>query len=78
MPREGHLENMFNMFAYLKMNHNSRMVFDPTYLDVDMSSFKECDWESFYAGFKEAIPINAPEPREKHRSQTVCRCTPYR
>jgi len=44
MPREGHLENIFHMFAYLKIKYNSRMVFDPTYPSIDMQDFKECDW----------------------------------
>ena len=65
MPREGHLECVFHMFAYLKIKHNSRMVFDPTYPDIDMNAFKECDWKEFYPGAKEAIPENKPEPRGK-------------
>ena len=43
MPREGHLDNVFHMFAYLKIKHNSRMVFDPSYPEIDMNDFKECD-----------------------------------
>ena len=46
-PREGHLETVFYMFAYLKNKHNSRMVFDPTYPEIDMSVFKKCDWKHF-------------------------------
>ena len=65
MPREEHLECVFHMFAYLKIKHNSRMVFDPTYPEIDMSQFKQCDWKSFYPHAKEAIPGNAPEPRGK-------------
>ena len=65
MPREGHLDNIFHMFAYLKIKHNSRMVFDPSYPTIDMTSFKECDWKHFYKGAEEAIPDNAPEPRGK-------------
>jgi len=65
MPREGHLENIFHMFAYLKIKHNSRMVFDPSYPKIDMTSFRECEWKHFYKGAKEAIPENAPEPRGK-------------
>lgn len=65
MPREGHLENVFHMFAYLKIKYNSRMVFDPSYPTIDMTAFKECDWKHFYKGAKEAIPDNAPEPRGK-------------
>ena len=29
-PREGHLQQLFHMFAYLKRNHNSEMIFDPS------------------------------------------------
>ena len=65
MPREEHLECLFHMFAYLKIKHNSRMVFDPTYPDIDKSQFKECDWKPFYSSAKEAVPGNAPEPRGK-------------
>ena len=65
MPREGHLECLLHTFAYLKIKHNSRMVFDPTYPDIDMSQFKECDWKHFYPEAKEAIPGNMPEPRGK-------------
>ena len=43
MPREGNLECLYHMFAYLSIKHNSRMVFDPTYPNVDMSQFKECE-----------------------------------
>jgi hypothetical protein len=65
MPREGHLDAMFRMFAYLKTKHNSKMVFDPTYPHVDMSDFKICDWKNFYGDVEEAIPTDAPESRGK-------------
>jgi hypothetical protein len=60
LPREGHLEAVFHMFAYLKAKHNSRMVFDPMYPAIDHASFKQCDWKQFYGDVKEAIPPNAP------------------
>ena len=62
MPREGHLDTVFHIYSYLNNKHNSRMVFDPTYPEIDMSQFKECDWRSFYGNVKEAIPSNAPPP----------------
>ena len=65
MPREGHLDTLFRIYAYLKLKHNSRMVFDPTYPAIDMSNFKECDWKNFYGNVKEPVPLNAPEPRGK-------------
>ena len=45
--------------------HNSCMVFDPTYPEINMDDFKECDWKTFYGDAKEAIPSNAPPPRGK-------------
>ena len=30
IPREGHLHQLFHMFAYLKKHHNTEMVFDPS------------------------------------------------
>ena len=29
MPREGHLQQLLQLFAYLKIHHNSQIVFDP-------------------------------------------------
>ena len=65
MPREGHLDMVLHMFAHLRDRYNSRMAFDPSYPDIDMNDFKECDWKQFYGDVKEAIPSNAPEPRGK-------------
>jgi hypothetical protein len=38
------------------------MVFDPTYPQIDMSSFKECDWKEFYGDVTAPIPRDAPSP----------------
>jgi hypothetical protein len=65
LPREGHLDAMYHLYAHLKKKHNSRMVFDPTYPKIDTSSFLECNWKDFYGDVQEAIPLNAPEPRGK-------------
>ena len=53
MPREGYLECLYHMFAYLSIKYNSRMVFDPTYPDIDMSQFKKCERRTLYASTKE-------------------------
>ena len=63
LPREGHLEAVYHIFAYLEKKHNSRVVFDPSYPLIDLSKFKECDWKAFYGDAIEAIPPNAPKPR---------------
>ena len=65
MPREGHAEQaVFHLFNYcLEKRHNARIVYDPTYPDVDVSIFKRCDWKAMYDDAMEAIPQKAPEPR---------------
>ena len=60
--REGHLEVLFHMFVYLKNKHNSQLVLDPTYPDINELKFKRQDWKSFYSNIKEEILENAPEP----------------
>ena len=65
LPREGHLETVFRVFAYLGNKHNSVMLFDPSYPDINRSDFKDYDWKEFYGNVKEPIPPNAPEPRGK-------------
>ena len=65
LPRKGHLDTVIRIFAYLKNKHNSLMVFDPTYPEIDERDFLECDWKDFYGDAKEPIPPNAPDPRGK-------------
>ena len=65
MPREGHLQQLFHIFAYLKGVHNARMVFDPSYPDVDSDSFEKKDWTKFYGDVSEEKPPDAPEPLGK-------------
>jgi hypothetical protein len=38
------------------------MVFDPTYPNIDMSVFKQCDWGEFYGNVSELVPGDAPPP----------------
>jgi hypothetical protein len=48
--------------GYLKQKHNSRLIFDPTYRDINVSSFPTYDWTEFYGDVKEAIPHDMPKP----------------
>jgi hypothetical protein len=64
-PREGHLEAVFHVFAYLRKHHNARVVFDTTYPTVDMDTFIKTDWKAMYGDVKEMIPKDAPIPRVK-------------
>lgn len=65
LPREGHLDALLHVFAYLEKKHNSRLVFDPSYPEIKHDDFKQCDWKHFYGEAKEAIPPNAPPARGK-------------
>ena len=76
LPRCGHLEALFHMFAYLKAHHNAEMVFDPSEPELDMSAFPREDWGlSIYGDtpeelppqkpFEESGPADMPEPRGK-------------
>lgn len=62
LPREGHLQQLYRMMAYLKRFHNARLVLDPTYPDIDDGTFQPHDWTNFYGRIKEDIPQDAPDP----------------
>jgi hypothetical protein len=64
-PREGHLEAVIHVMGYLQLKHNSRLIFDPTYPDIDLDSFPSFDWTAFYGDVTEAIPIDMPKPLGK-------------
>ena len=65
VPRKGHLQTVFHIYAYLEKRHNSRLALDLSYPEIDMRVFCQADWRDFYGDVKEAIPDNAPESRGK-------------
>ncbi len=64
-PREGHLDALLHMFGFLRICHNSRMAYDPSYPTIDMDIFKPNDWKSFNGNVEESIPSFAPESHGK-------------
>ncbi len=62
LPRLGHLDQVYHIFAYLKAHRHSRILLDDTKPHVDHSRFPTVDWRDFYPDAQEAIPANAPEP----------------
>ena len=62
MPREGHLQMLYRMFAYLKTN-SRKLGFDPRHPCINEKRFKQYDWHDFYRGAEEAIPGDMPVPR---------------
>ena len=87
LPREGHLEQVLHIFAYLKKYHSTEIVYDPSDPCVEESQFEVKDWTSSEFGHiqgQEEVPENMPEPRGKgfvmrakvdanHASDTVTR-----
>jgi hypothetical protein len=63
MPRKGHMEALYSIFAYLRKHENSTLVFDDARADIDERRFTEVNWKDFYGDVDEAIPPNAPVPR---------------
>ena len=70
-PREGHLQQVFHLFAYLKHHKRSRMVFDDSEPVFDPNAFKTCDWSEFYPDAEEALPTTMPKERG-HGVVTSC------
>ena len=70
-PREGHLQQVFHLFAYLKHHKRSRMVFDDTEPIFDSNAFKTCDWSEFYPEAEEQLPPMMPQERG-HGVTTSC------
>ena len=65
------MDAALHIMSYLGNHHNSRLIFDPTYPNIDYDSFPECEWKEFYPGAEEPIPPDAPEPRE---DRSICEC----
>ena len=64
-PREGHLEALYHIFAYLKSHQCFNLVFDPKGILLDQTTFasvKPSDWRDFYGDVAEELPPNMPEP----------------
>jgi hypothetical protein len=62
-PREGHLEEAFHIFAYLKAHNKSAVVLDAATPLFDESRFVQCDWKAYYPDAHEPEPPRAPELR---------------
>jgi hypothetical protein len=66
LPRKGHLEAVFHLFAYLKKKPNGVVVLDPTFPDIDLRKFNDgMDRKDIYGDIKEPIPSDDPLPRGK-------------
>ena len=74
LPREGHLRELYHIFAYLKAHSNAEMVFDPTPIDFDRNLFERQDWSYSaygYESLKEELPLNMPAPHGQSMTMRV-------
>jgi hypothetical protein len=59
-PREGHMEAVMRIFAYLNGHERSRVMLDPRY--VDHAEVEKPSWSDFYSEAREMLPPDMPEP----------------
>jgi hypothetical protein len=68
LPCEGHLQQVYHIFAYLKCHHNSRIVFDPTCASIDYENFPRKDWTSQYRSGRLKIDLSCNEKADQSLS----------
>ena len=68
-PREGDLQAVLHMFAYLNTHNRSTLVLDPSFINHGVEL--DCHWAPFYPDAREEIPANAPKPLGKAVQVTV-------
>jgi Reverse transcriptase (RNA-dependent DNA polymerase) len=62
-PREGHLEAVYNVFAYLSKHGNAPMAFDDAMPRIVESAFHQSNWsDSIYGEVEEELPPKMPKP----------------
>ena len=59
LPREGHLEQVFQIFAYLKKYHSTELVYDPSDLVVNEHEFDQRDWTVSEFGHLHGVEVMA-------------------
>ena len=65
LPGEGHLDQVLQIFTYLKKYHNAELIYNPSNPVVEMNDFERGDWMASEFGHierKEEYPPNMPEP----------------
>ena len=64
-PREGHIEQLINIWSFLRQDPKLTLYFDPTLPVMDHSVFTSNadDFQELYRGATEQLPHNMPVPR---------------
>ena len=63
LPRQGHLDQVYRIFGYLKSHPKRKLAFDAMHPLISEKMFKKHDWHDFYRGVSESIPGDMPYPR---------------
>ena len=63
-PRQGHLDQLYNIFAYLKTHQPQCLLFDPSTpeINVPFEEFENEAWKDFYEVEDEPLPDDMPPP----------------
>ena len=61
LPRVGHLEAVYHVFAYLNKHEKSSIIFDPTDPIPITPTIAKPDWSAFYENLEEELPPRMPE-----------------
>ena len=61
LPREGHLQQLYQVFDYLESHQNARIVLDLYYSEIKELKFPNNHWEKFYNIEGELKPTKAPK-----------------
>ena len=65
LPRKGHMEQVMQIFGYLRKYHNAELVFDPSDPTINEQDFERRDWASSefrHVEGREDLPPNMLEP----------------
>jgi hypothetical protein len=65
LPRVGHLETTYHVFAYLMKHEKSRIIFDSSDQEPVDPTYHRPDWSAFYEVLEEELPPKMPEPLGK-------------
>ena len=65
LPRSRHLGQVYHIYGYLKQSPRRRLYCDPDFPKISQDRFQTFEWEDFYRGAKEDVPLNMPQPRGK-------------
>ena len=70
LPRTGHLEQLYHIFKYLKIYHNTEMVFDPRVPVIDSEAFLKLNWPNMVhasgnAELTDVLLLNMPRTRKE-------------